>query len=145
MDAAFTLQLVPVDPFTAKVGIFVLVLLSFVTGNMSYFRVKKAYSQDQEVPRQPIHIFFNILTVLGAAFLIVIPETSDAGWIVLMFAVAAFVSGIFTYRSMEIQMERGDDALDAPSMHATAGLLLLLYTAYIAFWELIGIGGLIFG
>lgn len=144
MESGLALQLLPVGAFTAKVAVSVLALLSFVTGNLAYLRVKKAYENDGGVPRQYGHVFFNVLTLLAAALLVVDPATSHTGWIILMFAVTAFVSGIYTYRGMLVQMDRGDETLDAPSMHAAAGLVLVLYTLYTWVWELIGVGGFIF-
>lgn len=144
MGTGFALQILPVGAFTAKVAVSLLALLSFASGNLAWRRVKSAYEDDGEIPRQYSHVFFNVVTLLAAALLVANPETSHTGWIVLMFAVAAFVSGIFTYRGMLVQMDRGDDSLDLPSMHAAAGLVLVLYTFYTWLWELVGVGGFIF-
>lgn len=136
--------LLPVAPFTAKVLVFVLALASFVSGNVAYLKIKSAYEEHGEVPRQRYHIAINIVTVAVAATLIG-GETAHAGWIVMMFATVAFVSGIFTYRSMQIQAERGDDALDTPTMHALSGFVLVLYTFYMWAWQASGLGPIIFG
>ncbi|MDY7082501.1 MAG: hypothetical protein SXQ77_08885 [Halobacteria archaeon] len=111
-----TLALLPVSPFMLKVGVFVLALLSLVTGYTAFRSLEKEYENNQSVSRKYYHVVVNILTLLAAAVLVV-GETSHEGWITLMFAVTAFISGIFTYRSMQVQMERGDDQLDKPSMH----------------------------
>jgi uncharacterized membrane protein YidH (DUF202 family) len=141
--SATVATLLPVAPFTAKVLMFVLALASFVSGNLAYKRISSAYEEDGELPRQRYHVAINVVTVAFAATLVV-GETAHEGWITLMFAIVAFVSGIFTYRSMQIQADRGDEALDTPSMHALAGFVLVLYTFYMWAWGASGIGGLLF-
>ncbi len=138
-------QMLPVGADTFKIGLLVLALLSTVTGLFGFWRLESEYEESGEVSRQPLHILFNILTVVGGVLLIVNHPSTDAGWIFTMFATAAFVSGIFTYRSMQIQMDRGDDEIDKPSMHLAAGLFLVRYAASMSLWHMVGIGGLIFG
>ncbi|MDY6775185.1 MAG: hypothetical protein SV253_03780 [Halobacteria archaeon] len=137
-------QMLPVGANTLKIALLVLALLSTVTGLFSYKRIESEYEDSGDVSRQPVHILFNILTVVGGVLLIVNQPSTDAGWIFTMFATSAFVSGIFTYRSMQIQMDRGDDKIDKPSMHLAAGLFLVMYAAYMSLWHMAGIGGLFF-
>ncbi|MDY6779725.1 MAG: hypothetical protein SV760_04110 [Halobacteria archaeon] len=137
------LNVLPIAPTTAKIAVFFLALGSLITGNIAYKRVSRAYKENDEIPRQRYHIALNVLTVLGAAYLSV-GKPSHEGLLTLMFALTAFISGIFTYRSMQVQMDRGDEELDKPVMHALSGLVLVLYSGYIWIWEAIGIGGLIF-
>lgn len=137
-------QILPVGASTLKIALLVLALLSTVTGLFGYKRIESEYEDSGEVSRQPLHILFNLLTVVGGVLLIVSQPSTDAGWMFTMFATVAFVSGIFTYRSMQIQMDRGDDHIDKPSMHLAAGIFLVMYAAYMSLWHMAGIGGLFF-
>lgn len=132
-----------IDPKIVKIVVFVFAFLSFLTGNVAYFRLQKLYKKSGEINRQFYHIIFNVLTLLSAVYLTVLAP--EPGWIVLLIAIATFISGIFTYRYMQINVQKGKEKLEKPTMHAISGLILVLYTAYIWMWEAIGIGGLIFG
>lgn len=130
-----------IDPWIAKIVVFILALLSVLTGNVAYFRLKKYNNKSSRVKRQYYHIIINILTLFGAIYLVIVAQ--DTGWIVLMLVLTSFITGIFTYRNMQIQAKK-DEEIGKPRVHAMAGLLLVLYTGYMWIWEAIGIGGLIF-
>ncbi len=130
-----------IDPWTAKIVVFILVLLSVLTGNVAYFRLKKYNNKSGKVKRQYYHIIINILTLLSAIYLVVVAQ--DTGWIVLMLVLTSSITGIFTYRNMKIQTKQ-DKEIEKPRVHAIAGLILVFYTGYMWIWEAIGIGGLFF-
>ena len=136
-------SIVPVSPFVLKVAVFILAVLSFVTGNIAWRKVNKEHEAGQDLYRQFYHVFFNALTLIGTIVMIV-GGASHAGVIAFMFALAAFISGTFTYRSIEIQWRRGDDELDKPTIHVLSSVFLISYLGYTWIWELIGIGGYIF-
>ncbi|MFB6283108.1 MAG: hypothetical protein ABEK59_04135 [Halobacteria archaeon] len=130
-------SIVPVSIFTLKVAVFILAVLSFITGNIAWRKVKKQKESGEDVMyRQFYHVFFNALTVIGTILLIVggAPHT---GFIAFMFAVAAYISGTFTYRSIQVQWRRGDDELDKPSIHALSSIFLIAYIGYSWVFQLI--------
>lgn len=141
----FALQsgLLGINPFYYKVGIFLLAVISMITGRIDFQRQVKAYSKEGKIPFPRIHTFVNAVLVIAAVYMTVFVE-SHSGWIVLMFSAVVFISGILIHGNFKVQADNERESLENPKGHITALVLLVLYTAYIAFWQLLGIGGLIF-
>ncbi|MDY6765136.1 MAG: hypothetical protein SV377_05545 [Halobacteria archaeon] len=141
----FALQSGPlgINPLYYKIGVFLLAVISMITGRIDFQRQAKKYYKEGKIPFQRIHMSVNTVLVIASVYMTVFID-NHSGWIVLIFSTVVFISGILIHSNFKVQADKEREGLENPKGHITALVLLVLYTAYVAFWQLLGIGGLIF-